>query len=359
MSDEIEKETGYKPICGLLNEKGKLRLNGDHLIDEMVPDYDMINKISYYDVKNAYIIYTTRGCVRKCPFCVVPLIEPAYLHYIPLEKQIRLINEQYGEKKDLILLDNNVLASESFYKIIDEIKSIGFHKGAKLQGKNRYVDFNQGVDLRLLTKNKIKALSEIAIKPLRIAFDNIKFKDEYIQKIEWAASFGLLNLSNYILYNYNDTPDDFYERLKINIELNERLGTKIFSFPMKYVPVFNKDRKYVGKHWNLRYLRGVQCILNATHGVVSPKRMFFQYAFGKNQEEFKKLLLMPDHYIMFREAHKNNGAKEWYRTFKSLSVEQSKDFLSAVYNNQYSYHSKHARVNSLLKHYIKPNEAPL
>jgi hypothetical protein len=276
MANEIEEETGYKTIRGLLNERNKLSINGDYIIDNIVPDYSILAQISYkYTPENAYYGYATRGCIRKCPFCAVPLIEPVYQEYIPLKKQIDIINTEYGEKKDLLLLDNNILASPCFEKIIQEIKDAGFVKGAKLDGKSRYVDFNQGVDLRKLTKQKMKTLSKIPIKPLRIAFDNIKLKDDYIKKIEWAAEYGLLNLSNYILYNYHDTPKDFYDRLKINVELNERLGTKIFSFPMKYIPVNNKDRKYVGKHWNQKYLRAIQCILHATHGIVSPKKRFF------------------------------------------------------------------------------------
>jgi len=354
MSDEIEKDTGFKPVRGLLNEKGKLRLKGDYLVDSMVPDYSLVNQISYkYFSNDAYYSYTTRGCVRKCSFCAVPQIEPIYQSYIPLKKQIKIINEKYGEKKDLLLLDNNILASPYFNRIIDEIKEVGFYKDAKLRGKNRYVDFNQGIDLRLLTKEKIQKISEIAIKPLRIAFDDIKFKDQYIKKIEWAAEHDLRYLSNYILYNYNDTVDDFYNRLKINIELNERLGTKIFSFPMKYIPVNNKDRKHVGKYWNARYLRGIQCILNATHGVVSPRKIFFEAAFGKNPKEFKKIILMPEDYIIYREKHKNNGAKKWTKNFNSLSREQSSEFLKIIQDNQYGFHSKYQKVNKLLGHYKK------
>ncbi len=354
MSDEIEKETGFKPVRGLLNEKGKLRLKGDHLVEGTVPDYSLADQISYKYLSNdAYYSYTTRGCIRKCSFCAVPQIEPVYQDYIPLKKQIKIINENYGEKKDLLLLDNNILASPYFNQIVDEIKEVGFYKDAKLRGRNRYVDFNQGIDLRLLTKEKVKKISEIAIRPLRIAFDNIRYKDEYIKKIEWASSFNLIHLSNYILYNYNDTPQDFYDRLKINVELNERLGTKIFSFPMKYIPVNNKDRKYVGKHWNPRYLRGIQCILNATHGVVSPRKIFFEAAFGKNAEEFKKLLLMPDNYIIYREKHKNNGAKKWTKHFNSLSREQSSEFLTVIKDNKYEFHSKYNKVNELLGHYKK------
>ncbi|MBI4680061.1 MAG: hypothetical protein HY753_02315 [Nitrospirae bacterium] len=269
-----------------------------------------------------------------------------------------MINEKYGEKKDLLLLDNNVLASSQFDKIIDEIKEAGFCRGAKLNNRNRYVDFNQGIDLRLLTKEKMRRLAELSIKPLRIAFDHIKLEKEYVKRIEWASEFGIDNLSNYILYNFHDTPEDFYRRLEINIELNERLGTKIFSFPMKYIPIDNKDRKHRGKYWNLRYLRGIQCILQATHGVVSPGREFFHAAFGKNVEEFKKLLLMPDNYIIFRENHKNNGAADWAKIYDSLSNEQLYEFHNIVFENQFNNGllSKYSKTNILLDHYKVPKQ---
>jgi len=218
MAEEIEKETGFKPVRGLLNEKGKLNLINDHRVDNVVPDYSILNEISYkYPATDAYFTYMTRGCIRKCPFCAVPEIEPFYLDYIPLKKQIKIINEKYGTKKDLLLLDNNILASSKFNQIIDEIKEIGFYKGAKLNNRCRYIDFNQGIDLRLLSKEKMKRLAELPVKPLRIAFDDIKLKDKYIEKIEWAAGFDLMRLSNYIMYNYEDTPEDFYERLKPNL----------------------------------------------------------------------------------------------------------------------------------------------
>lgn len=364
IADEIEKATGFKPIKGLLNVKGKLRLHNDHLIDSIIPDYSILDEIDYkYPAHNAYFAYMTRGCVRRCPFCVVYVIEPEYIKYIPLKQQIAKVNEKYGEKKDLLLLDNNILASSEFNNIIDEIKDIGFHKRAKLNGKNRYVDFNQGIDLRLLTKERMKKLAEIPIKPLRIAFDRFSLKDKYIKAVRLAAECGIKYLSNYILFNYDDTPHDFYERLKINVKLNEEFEkngdeTRIWSFPMKYTPVLgehSKDRKFIGENWNPRYLRSIQCILNATHGVVGPKRKFFEAAFGKNLREFKKLLLMPDDYIIYREDHKNNGAADWNDLYNSLSSKQKEEFRNFAYNNRFNSDicSKHPEVNELLSHYKK------
>jgi hypothetical protein len=356
MADEIQKETGFTPVKGLLNEKGKLRLSNDHKVDSVIPDYSILDEINYkYPTSNAYFAYMTRGCVRKCRFCAVPKIEPFYVEYIPLKKQIRMIKEQYGEKKDLLLLDNNVLASSKFDLIVDEIKEVGFHKGAQLNNRFRYVDFNQGIDLRLLTKEKMKRLAELPIFPLRIAFDHISLKDRYIQKIKWATEFGFKRLSNYILYNFVDTPEDFYERLKINVELNEKLGTHIYSFPMKYIPITNKDRKFTGKHWTPRYLRSIQCILQATHGVVGPRQEFFEAAFGKNIEEFKKLLIMPDKYIIYRRTHENNGAAKWNSLLESLSSVQRNDFLRIIHENKYDGNSvsKHPAINALLAHYQK------
>jgi hypothetical protein len=356
MADEIQRETGFDPVKGLLNEKGKLGLAGDHEVDSMIPDYSILDEIDYkYLTSNAYFPYMTRGCMRKCPFCAVPKIEPFYVEYIPLKKQIEMINDEYGEKKDLLLLDNNVLASSKFDQIIDEIKEVGFQKGSKLKKSLRHVDFNQGIDLRLLTKAKMKRLAELAVYPLRIAFDHIGMKDRYIEKIEWAAGHGFNRLSNYILYNYKDTPEDFYERLRINVELNERLGTHIYSFPMKYIPVVDKDRNFVGKHWTPKYLRSIQCILQATHGVVSPRKEFFEAAFGRSIKEFKKLLIMPADYIIYREDYKNNGAARWNDLLSSLAPNQKKDFMKIVNENRFEIgiSSMYPKVNALLSHYKK------
>lgn len=286
LEDDVEKETGIKPHFGLYKK-----------VDRLPPDYDDELFNNYY-TNNASFGYMTRGCPNKCPYCAVPRLEPTYIPFISLKKQID------PNKKDLILLDNNVLASSKFPKIIKEIKKYEFYKGAKFRNRLRYVDFNQGVDARLLTDEKMKLLSEIAIKPLRIAFDDIKLKNLYIEKIKLAHKYGIKHLSNFVLFNYNGTPEDFYKRLRINIELNEKLDLHIFSFPMKFVPLDAKDRKYVGPSWTKKQLRGIQCILHATHGVVGPKKEFFNAAFGKNVREFKYIIEQPEEHIFHREKMK-------------------------------------------------------
>ena len=51
-------------------------------------------------------------------------------------------------------------------------------------------------------------------------------------------------------------------------------------------------------------LRGIQCILHATHGVVGPRRGFFEEAFGKDVEEFKYIIEQPEEHIFYREKMK-------------------------------------------------------
>lgn len=288
LAEDLEEETGIKPHVGLWEE-----------IDRLPPDYKLFEGAYEYRVNDASIGYTTRGCIRRCPFCAVPQLEPEYVPYIPLKQQID------PSKKDLLLLDNNVLASPEFPKIIAEIKECGFYKGAKFNGKLRYIDFNQGVDARLLTEDKMELLSQIAIFPLRIAFDDIRMKKLYIEKVRLAKKYGIKRLSNFILYNFNDTPEDFYERLRINIELNEELGASIFSFPMRFIPLDAKDRKYVDNpHWTTKQLRGIQCILHATHGVVGPRKPFFEKAFGRDVEEFKYIIGQSEEHIFYRKQMK-------------------------------------------------------
>lgn len=92
----------------------------------------------------------------------------------------------------------------------------------------RYVDFNQGLDARLIDDYKMARLAELNIRPMRIAFDHIEQREIYERAIRLAAKHGVRDLSNYILYNFNDTPEDFYNRLRINIDLCEELDVAIY-----------------------------------------------------------------------------------------------------------------------------------
>ncbi len=287
LQKDVENETGITPHFGLWEE-----------VDRLEPDYTLADGRYEYYTNNASIGYMTKGCPNRCPYCAVPRLEPEYVNFIPLENQID------PDKKDLILLDNNVLASAEFPRIVEDIRKHGFGKGAMFGNAHRYVDFNQGVDARLLTEEKMGLLGQLAISPLRIAFDDIKLQKLYVEKIRLAHKHGIRHLSNYILFNYKDTPDDFYGRLQINIELNEELGLSIFSFPMRYIPLDAKDRKYVGPNWTKTQLRGIQCILHATHGVVGPRRPFFKKAFGEDADEFKYIIEQPEEAIFHRENMK-------------------------------------------------------
>ena len=279
-------------------------------IEDLVPDYGILDQIDYkYAVRDAYFAYTTRGCIRKCHFCGVPKLEGGQRDTASLTSVVRAIEELYGPKKDLILMDNNVVASPRFKEIIAEIRDLGFTSGARLQREDkrvpvqRRVDFNQGVDARILCKDPIylRELATICLKPLRIAFDHLGVKKPYEQAVRYAAEYGLTELSNYMLYNFHDDPADLFERMRLNVSLNEELGVRIWSFPMRYQPTDRPDRGHVGKKWSRYQLRSMQIILQATHGVVSGAPTFFKRAFGDTFEDFERILLLPHDFIFNRD----------------------------------------------------------
>ncbi len=447
LADELEEETGIKPYTGLLNYPEALDKGNNIIIDELPLDYSILDEIDYkYPETNAYYGYMTRGCIRKCSFCAVWKIEPEFNPYISLKEKIDKTKELYGEQKDLLLLDNNVLASKQFPKIIEEIKNSGFTKGArytepnyldiayrnlntgindkayikksfelihkllsKLRGKSqidfyklleeyhlldfntvtkdnilaiypvikdlfeshrtkssrlRYVDFNQGVDARLIDDEKMKLLSEIPIKPLRIAFDNLAIKDIYINAIKLAAKYDIKNLSNYLLYNEKDKPNELYERLEINVLLSEDLGISIYSFPMKFHPIAGEkhlNRDFLGQHWNRKYVRAIQTVLNATKGKIGKGVSFFYEAFGKDLDEYNKILIMPETYILYRFFFKDMGFTEkWWIEYNSLESDKKDKALKIIKTNDFCNIDKYTNDETILeflkKHYFISRE---
>ena len=112
-----------------------------------------------------------------------------------------------------------------------------------------------------------------------------------------------------MLYNFMDTPADLYERMRLNIALNEELGIRIWSFPMRYQPVNLKDRSHVGRNWNRYFLRSFQIMLQATRGIVSGTPSFFLRAYGDDKREFERLLSFPHTFIFYREYYENGAGR--------------------------------------------------
>lgn len=155
---------------GLLNHEGTLGLKGEECIDTLPLDYGILDDIKdeyKYPAEDAYFTYMTRGCGMNCTFCAVKTLEPTYEPYVSISDSIKRIDKEFGPKRDLLLMDNNVLRSPKFDQIIDEIKALGFEKGATFvnpkTGKTvvRHVDFNQGLDAFLLNEHKAQRLGEL------------------------------------------------------------------------------------------------------------------------------------------------------------------------------------------------------
>ena len=365
-------ETGIIPKEGVLDTPGVLDKGIDLIVDEMLPDYSLFDKIDhcYTLLDDSYFGYSTRGCVHKCDFCGVPRLEPNYIEYKGIKNYINNLSKVFGEKAHLVLFDNNILASKKFDQVISDILDLGFHKGAKFgpTRKLRHLDFNQGTDARLMTENHVQLLSKTAINPLRIAFDSIKYKDLYCSKVKLAAKYGITKLSNYILYNHKDTPEDFWERLKINIELNRDYGLKIYSFPMKYIPLNAKDRTYVNEpNWNWYFIRNVQRILNVMKGSVMTGEEFFSRAFGESPEEFRTILHMPEKILMYRTHTPQSEERDWLNKFQNLSKSEKDDLVSILSLNRNKktlmkayLKTKSTKLHEVLEYYLpEDNASPL
>lgn len=437
---ELEEATGIKPWVGILGKPGVLDKGDTQIIDNLPLDYSILDEIEYkYPMSNAFYGYMTRGCIRHCAFCAVPTLEDKYIPYIPLKDRLDAVREVYGDQKDLLLMDNNVLASENLKDIIDDIVASGFGKGAKFvqpdmleisirnlqNGVNdrayirksqaliaefyqklkpmkgdesyevykvmaryhinklattkkenliaayeeikdiykrhqhpvpraRYVDFNQGVDARLFTEEIVEQLSRIAIRPLRIAFDDIKTFTSYNKAIRMSAAAGLKDFSNYLLYNFVDKPLDLYQRLRINVELCDELNVNIYSFPMKYHPIrkgkddaedLSHNRDYIGKHWNRKYIRAIQAILNSTKGKVGKGITFFLEAFGNDETEYMELLEMPETFILYRFFFKwldekgsmgtDHWRQCWSHCMNTLAEDEKQLVLDIIHTNTF------------------------
>jgi hypothetical protein len=116
------------------------------------------------------IIFTTRGCVRKCPFCIVPKKE-GLIHNV----NVASLNPN---GKYIMLLDNNFFANKTWRENIKALRAF-----------KQPIDFNTGIDLRLLTEEQCEALGKLKIKAIHCAWDNYNDKDKILPKLEMLCRY--------------------------------------------------------------------------------------------------------------------------------------------------------------------------
>lgn len=351
----IDKHFGAQKDLLLMDNNVFASKSFDQIIDEIKQcgfqkdglyeppsEYD----IAIYNLKRKYNIRAYKRKIIK--------IYDLIAEKLPEEE----IGDFYIERENHSLLYEETADVDDILSFDDLFRPI-YEKYTKKSKRIRYIDFNQGVDARLVTEHTMKRLSEINIRPLRIAFDHYEQKDIYIRAVNLAAKYGIKDLSNYLLYNFKDKPYELFLRMKINVDLCESLDVRIYSFPMKYHPIddpkYFKNRDFIGEHWNRKFIRSVQAVLNATKGKIGKGKDFFEEAFGRNINEFYDILWMPETFIIYRMKYKSNLATEWKEKFHSLSPKQEEVAKKIIAVNDFSdealKQTKSKKVLDVLNYY--------
>ena len=188
---------------------------------------------------NPNATFTTRGCIRKCQFCAVPKIEGGLVELDDWEPRP-------------IVCDNNLLAASRvhFDRVIDRLKP--------LSG----VDFNQGLDSRLLTAYHAERLAEMDLYVVRLAWDTTAYENQFLTAYQRLRDAGLSErmIRVYVLIGFDDTPEDALYRLQTVWSMGS------FPNPMRYQPLDARRRNsYVAVTWTDRELKRFMRYWSRTH----------------------------------------------------------------------------------------------
>ena len=195
-------------------------------VEHTVPDYNLYPNVSL-QVKDSSIGFTSRGCIRECPWCIVP--------------------EKERHHRKITLLDNNLLAAPNWRQTMEDLLAEGIE-----------VDFNQGLDIRLLNEENLGYLKRVKANELRFAFDYIGYEKAVREGIELLLANGLSSrkLSFYFLHGFSDD-DKCVERVKVLASYN------VDVYPMAYKgPDGKEPRRRILKVDDIPFLHGSRRNIN-------------------------------------------------------------------------------------------------
>ena len=167
-------------------------------IETIYPDYSI-----YYDiiseVKNTAYGFLTRGCPRGCEYCHVGCKEGRKSY------KVADLGTFWHGQKNIVLLDPNITACRDWKPLFQQ-----------LIDSNAWIDFSQGLDIRLMDKEKIKMLRQMKIKQVHFAWDRYEDKKEIVPKFKEfkeITGWDKRKLPVYVLINFNTTIEQDLDRI--------------------------------------------------------------------------------------------------------------------------------------------------
>lgn len=153
-------------------------------IERMYPDY------SLYGISDTAYGFLTRGCPRGCDFCHVKDKEGR------CSRKVADLSEFWSGQKQIVLCDPNFFACKDWEALSGQLIESG-----------SYVDFNQGIDVRLMTEKKIELLNQMKIKEIHLAWDrpNEDLREDFERFSELYKRKSASQKVVYVLVNYNST----------------------------------------------------------------------------------------------------------------------------------------------------------
>lgn len=171
----------------------------DPNVEYVMPDYSLYRDIDYS------LGFTSRGCSRRCPFCVVPAKEGKL-------KYAASIYEFWNPAhKKIILLDNNILGLNSHFEQVAET----------LLKEKIKVDFTQGLDIRYLNEDNTRILKQLSFfQDVKFSFDRLRYETGFRRGAELLLKyqFSKTHVTIYVLAGYDEDFSSTLRRVEIILE---------------------------------------------------------------------------------------------------------------------------------------------